>query len=145
MTIRGAPAIGVAGAFGMVLAVRAKKPTSKTELITILKETKEYLDKARPTAVNLMWATERIVQYATSLQDDCCFEEAILNEANRMADEDVEINLKMAKNGASLIPNNANVIHHCNTGALATVDVGTALGVIYGKNDKIELNQRMCN
>ena len=132
MTIRGAPAIGVAGAFGMALAAREKKPTSKSELLQVLKETKLYLDGARPTAVNLMWATERMVNFAESINAESDFEQILVEEANKIADEDVEINKKMAKNGAALVPNNANVIHHCNTGALATVDVGTALGVIYG-------------
>lgn len=132
MTIRGAPAIGVAGAFGVALAVREKKPSTKAELMTIVQEAKDYLDKARPTAVNLMWATERMVTYASKLDENSCYEEMLIQEANRMADEDVAINKKMAMNGASLIPSNANVIHHCNTGALATVDIGTALGVIYG-------------
>lgn len=131
MTIRGAPAIGVAGAYGMVFAVREKKPTTKDEVMKCLHEAKDYLDQARPTAVNLMWATKRIVdEVEKSSSTD--YEQYILELAQRIADEDVEINKKMAVNGASLIPPNANVIHHCNTGALATVDIGTALGVIYG-------------
>lgn len=132
MTIRGAPAIGVAGAFGMALAVREKKPATKSELIKLLQETKIYLDGARPTAVNLMWATERIVKFAQTIDETACFEQVLIDEANVIADEDVQINKQMAKNGAALVPPNANVIHHCNTGALATVDIGTALGVIYG-------------
>ena len=132
MTIRGAPAIGVAGAFGMALAVREKKPSSKSELLQVLKEAKQYLDESRPTAVNLMWATERIVKFAETIDEEGNFEQILIDEANKIADEDVEINKKMAKNGAALVPANANVIHHCNTGALATVDIGTALGVIYG-------------
>lgn len=132
MTIRGAPAIGVAGAFGMALAVLEKKPSTKSDLLQLLKETKVYLDGARPTAVNLMWATERIVTFANTIDENACFEKVLIDEANKIADEDVQINKRMAMNGAALVPANANVIHHCNTGALATVDIGTALGVIYG-------------
>ena len=132
MTIRGAPAIGVAGAFGMALAIREKKPSSKSDLLAVLNETKHFLDRARPTAVNLMWATERMLAFGSTLNGDECFEDLFILEANQIADEDVAINRKMAQNGATLVPNNANVIHHCNTGALATVDIGTALGVIYG-------------
>ena len=131
MTIRGAPAIGVAGAYGMVLAVREKKPVSKEQLLALLKETKGYLDSSRPTAVNLMWATERVIHEAETFGSDD-FEKQMICLAQTMADEDVQINKQMAQYGASLIPKHANVIHHCNTGALATVDIGTALGVIYG-------------
>ena len=131
MTIRGAPAIGVAGAYGMVLAVREKKPASKEQLLALLKDTKVYLDSSRPTAVNLMWATERVIREAEGFDSDD-FERQMIHLAQTMADEDVQINKQMAQYGASLIPKQANVIHHCNTGALATVDIGTALGVIYG-------------
>ncbi|KNB44727.1 methylthioribose-1-phosphate isomerase [Blastocystis sp. subtype 4] len=138
MTIRGAPAIGVAGAYGMVLAVHEKKPVSKEQLLSLLRDTKVYLDSSRPTAVNLMWATERVIREAEGFEPDD-FEGQMIRLAQTMADEDVQINKQMAQYGASLIPQQANVIHHCNTGALATVDIGTALGVIYechlqGKN-----------
>ena len=131
MTIRGAPAIDVAGAYGMVLAVHEKKPVSKEQLLSLLRDTKVYLDSSRPTAVNLMWATERVIREAEGFEPDD-FEGQMIRLAQTMADEDVQINKQMAQYGASLIPQQANVIHHCNTGALATVDIGTALGVIYG-------------
>ena len=86
MTIRGAPAIGVAGAFGMVFAVREKKPTTKEELLHVFKEAKEYLDSSRPTAVNLMWATKRILQEAERFETDD-YEKETLDLAQKIADE----------------------------------------------------------
>lgn len=132
MTIRGAPAIGVAGAYGMVFAVKEKNPATPEELMKCLKEAKDYLDSARPTAVNLMWATERVIKEVESASPSN-YLEFLIELAQKIADEDVAINKQMAINGAALIPPNSNVIHHCNTGALATVDIGTALGVIYGR------------
>lgn len=131
MTIRGAPAIGVAGAYGMVFAVREKNPATFDDLLNCLKEAKEYLDSARPTAVNLMWATKRIITEVQTASPTN-YLEFLIELAQKIADEDVQINKQMAIHGAALIPPDSNVIHHCNTGALATVDIGTALGVIYG-------------
>ena len=132
MTIRGSPAIGVAGAYGVVFAVLEKNPATKAELLDVVTKAKEYLDTSRPTAVNLMWATARMKSFAEGLEKGADFAKEMIDEAQRIADEDVRINKRMAQNGATLVPNNANVIHHCNTGSLATVDIGTALGVIYG-------------
>ena len=86
MTIRGAPAIGVAGAFGMVFAVREKKPSTKEELIQTFKEAKAYLDSSRPTAVNLMWATQRILKEAEEFQTED-FEKETIALAQKIADE----------------------------------------------------------
>lgn len=131
MTIRGAPAIGVAGAYGMVFAVKEKHPDTFNDLLQCLRDAKEYLDSARPTAVNLMWATKRVIDEVESASPSN-FYEFLIELAQKIADEDVQINKQMAIHGAALVPPNSNVIHHCNTGALATVDIGTALGVIYG-------------
>jgi methylthioribose-1-phosphate isomerase len=96
-----------------------------------LNEAARVLKQARPTAVNLSWAVDRVIDTAftdktevDSIRDD------ILEEAQRICDEDVEINKKMANYGAALIDDGDTIIHHCNTGSLATVDWGTALGVI---------------
>lgn len=86
MTIRGAPAIGVAGAYGLVFAVREKKPSTKEALLTVLKEGKQFMDGARPTAVNLMWATERVLREAESFQSDD-YEKEMIRLAQTMADE----------------------------------------------------------
>ncbi|KAK8801943.1 hypothetical protein WA158_006338 [Blastocystis sp. Blastoise] len=137
MTVRGAPAIGVAGAFGMVLALKNSSLNSKKEIIDLLTETKSFLDSARPTAVNLMWGTKRILdilkQQDTEERKE--FYTCAIKEAIQIAEDDVQINQSMSDNGYTLfegIEGPLNVIHHCNTGALATVDIGTALGVIYG-------------
>lgn len=136
MTVRGAPAIGAAGAFGMAIAANASKATSAGDLVADLKATKQYLDSSRPTAVNLMWATGRILDIASAYAQlpgmtAKQLASAIESEAQQLAELDVEINRSLAKHGAEVIPHGANLLHHCNTGALATVDIGTALGVIY--------------
>ena len=94
---------------------------------------KRTLDDARPTAVNLSWATARTPQLVehTQVQDITELRRLLLTEAEALADEDVDINRRMGFNGAELIPDGANLLHHCNTGALAAVDFGTALGVIF--------------
>eukprot|EP00516_Mucochytrium_quahogii_P002400 CAMPEP_0203760210 /NCGR_PEP_ID=MMETSP0098-20131031/13556_1 /ASSEMBLY_ACC=CAM_ASM_000208 /TAXON_ID=96639 /ORGANISM=" , Strain NY0313808BC1" /LENGTH=324 /DNA_ID=CAMNT_0050653687 /DNA_START=215 /DNA_END=1189 /DNA_ORIENTATION=- len=140
MVIRGAPAIGAIGGFGMVFAAREVKDKGLEEQCQALKEAKVVLDASRPTAVNLMWATQRLVQLADDVREkygnDSSFDVAslcgmILEEAQALADQDVEINRKMGKFGAEVVPDGANILHHCNTGALATVNIGTAIGVIY--------------
>jgi methylthioribose-1-phosphate isomerase len=131
MTVRGAPAIGAAAAFGLALAARESASRSTDGLLADLKAAADALKSARPTAVNLAWAVDRVL---TSVADKGLgadeMRQAVLVEAQRIADEDVEINKRMAGHGATLIEDGDTVIHHCNTGALATVDWGTALGVI---------------
>jgi methylthioribose-1-phosphate isomerase len=132
MTVRGAPAIGASAAFGMALAARQSKATTMEALLADLQEAARVLKAARPTAVNLAWAVDRLMGMATSNEfrnpDD--LREALLSEAQRIADEDVEINKRMGAHGATLIHDGDTILHHCNTGALATVDYGTALGVV---------------
>ncbi len=131
MVVRGAPAIGAAAAFGLALAARRSAAGTANGVRADLKNAAEELQAARPTAVNLSWALKRVLQVAA--QVDGSAEEvrqAVLEEAQRIADEDIEINKRMARHGAELIDDGDTVIHHCNTGALATVDWGTALGVI---------------
>jgi methylthioribose-1-phosphate isomerase len=131
MVVRGAPAIGAAAAFGLALAARQSRATSLSNLQEGLHEAAAVLQAARPTAVNLSWALKRMLQlvdaYAGPLDE---LPDAVLAEAQRIADEDIAINMAMARHGAELIQDGDTVIHHCNTGALATVDWGTALGVI---------------
>jgi methylthioribose-1-phosphate isomerase len=131
MVVRGAPAIGAAAGFGMALAARASSARTLPELEADLHEAAAILQASRPTAVNLSWALRRVLQvidsYAGPLDE---LPSAVLAEAQRIADQDVAINLAMARHGAELIDDGDTVIHHCNTGALATVDWGTALGVI---------------
>ena len=131
MTVRGAPAIGVSAAFGMVLAALQSGAADLTVLRSDLQMAARELEAARPTAVNLPWALKRMLAVAEQPfdhSDALCA--ALLKEAQQMADEDVEMNRRMGSFGAELIEDGDTIIHHCNTGALATVDWGTALGVI---------------
>lgn len=141
MYVRGAPAIGATAAYGMALAAQNSPATDRDSLLADLRQAKETLDAARPTAVNLSWATRRLLELAQEsvLENVDDLRSALLAEAESLADEDVEINRRMGFNGAAVVPDGANLLHHCNTGSLATVDFGTALGVIYacqeqGKN-----------
>lgn len=133
MVVRGAPAIGATGAYGMVLAAEQSQATDRAALLADLAAARHTLDAARPTAVNLSWATARMVEAVelSALTDVSALRRLLLSEAESLADEDVEINRRMGFNGAALIPDGANLLHHCNTGALAAVDFGTALGVIF--------------
>ena len=133
MYVRGAPAIGATGAYGMALAANQSPAAERDSLLQDLHAAKAVLDAARPTAVNLSWATARLVTLAeeTVLTNVDDLRSALLAEANALADEDIEINRRMGFHGAAIVPEGANLLHHCNTGSLATVDFGTALGVIY--------------
>ena len=131
MAVRGAPAIGVAAAFGMALAAIHSEGSSVEQVRADLETAAQVLKKSRPTAVNLQWAVDRMMSFANGLRvstDE--LKAALLLEAQKMADEDVAINKKMAENGAEIVEDGDTIIHHCNTGSLATVDWGTALGVI---------------
>jgi len=132
MVIRGAPAIGAAAGFGMALAAKHSKSGSVDELVSDLHKAAQILGAARPTAVNLAWALKRMMKRVeTTIGEGVSgVKEAVLAEAIEIADEDVRTNKKMAEYGNSLVSDGANIYHHCNTGALATVDYGTALGVI---------------
>ena len=132
MTIRGAPAIGVAGAFGVVLAACKSKTSNLQDIKAIITKAAALIIASRPTAVNLSWGVQRILKIAN--QPDLDRTELIsklVAEAQKMADDDVTTNKRIAENGAILIEDGDTIIHHCNTGALATVDWGTALGVIH--------------
>ena len=134
MYVRGAPAIGATAAYGMALAARISPAADRKSLLNDLRRAKQTLDAARPTAVNLSWATRRmltVAEQSDSGRDADALRRALLAEAEALADEDVEINRRMGFNGAAVVPDGANLLHHCNTGSLATVDFGTALGVIY--------------
>lgn len=133
MYVRGAPAIGATGGFGMALAAHNSPAQERDSLLADLRKAKSSLDAARPTAVNLSWATARLLEFAeqTVLSNPDDIRSALLAEAQALADEDVEINRRMGFHGAAVIPEGANILHHCNTGALATVDFGTALGVVF--------------
>ena len=131
MVVRGAPAIGVAAAYGMAMAACRSSANTIKDLHDDLFGAAETLRASRPTAVNLAWAIDHMLEMAgmaCSSADEMRMR--LIDEAVRMANEDVAVNKRMACFGADLIDNGDTIIHHCNTGALATVDWGTALGCI---------------
>ncbi|MCJ7568383.1 MAG: S-methyl-5-thioribose-1-phosphate isomerase [Anaerolineales bacterium] len=132
MSIRGAPAIGAAAGFGLALAAVRSSTSSAQDLWQELTTAAEVLRGTRPTAVNLLWAVDRMLRAAeTSMIAGVeTMRQALVDEAQRIADEDIEINRRIGVYGANFINDGDTVLHHCNTGALATVDYGTALGVI---------------
>lgn len=131
MTIRGAPAIGAAAAFGLALAALESQASTRDDFLRDLDAAEKILRVTRPTAVNLMWALDRVMQKARAQNLDVNgLRDFVVQEAQNIAEEDVAINTAMAKHGATLIDDGDTVLTHCNAGALATVDVGTALGVI---------------
>ncbi len=132
MVVRGAPAIGAAAAYGMALAAREYRGASTEGLKRYLAAAAEELKDARPTAVNLSWAVGRVMARAAEVGASGPEElgQQVLEEAHRIALEDVQTNQRIALNGALLVPDGAKILHHCNTGSLATVDYGTALGIV---------------
>lgn len=138
MVVRGAPAIGAAAAFGLALAGYESASASTRELLADLQAAANTLKASRPTAVNLAWAVDRVLYTVNNSgkQNADELRQLLLTEAQRIADEDVAINKRMAEHGAALINDGDTIIHHCNTGALATVDWGTALGVIHTAHEQ---------
>jgi methylthioribose-1-phosphate isomerase len=131
LRVRGAPAIGVAAAYGLCLGTRPARELPRAALIDRIHAVAEYLRECRPTAVNLAWALERVVRVAEAQADDGDVWPALLAEAHVMAVEDAETCRRIGENGADLIPEGGGVLTHCNAGALATVAYGTALAPLY--------------
>ena len=142
LIVRGAPAIGVSGAFGLGLAALQSKAKTKEQMLSDLEEARKILFATRPTAVNLGWGLEKIMDIAKTGETAEQIRELVISTGKKMADEDIEINKAMGKYGSALFDNNDTIMTHCNAGALATVAYGTALGVIRatrdsGKNVKV--------
>ncbi len=131
LRIRGAPLLGAATAFGLSLTAFHSKAKSAEKLLAELENSVKILKSTRPTAVNLFWAADRIIgkarDYSGTAEE---LKTLVIREAQRIADEDVEANRVMGKNGAELINDGDVILTHCNAGELATVEYGTALGVI---------------
>jgi len=135
LAVRGAPIIGVAAAYGMALAAAVSTQGRPRRLLAELEEAARTLKAARPTAVNLGWAVDRMMRVATG---QCCsvgstvqrVHEAMVAEALAIEAEDREACAAMGAHGLALVPEGANVLTHCNTGMLCTAGIGTALGVI---------------
>jgi methylthioribose-1-phosphate isomerase len=132
LAVRGAPAIGAAAAYGLALAAQRIKAGAKEEFVANVEEVARQLAATRPTAVNLSWALERLLQKLRGVDsgDPGALRAALLEEAHAIYSEDVAGNRKMGEYGQELIPDGARILTHCNAGALATAGYGTALGVI---------------
>jgi methylthioribose-1-phosphate isomerase len=130
LVVRGAPAIGVSAAFGIALAAQQSNAKTLPELMTDLNNAFKVLQATRPTAVNLFWALERVMARGMRARTVQEAKRAILNEALKMAEEDIETNRKIGAYGLKLLKDGDIVLTHCNAGSLATVAYGTALGVI---------------
>lgn len=132
MVVRGAPAIGASGAYGVVLGAKEYKHLDKKDFLEKMKEVSNTLNKSRPTAVNLMWGIKRMENIIEENKELSPVEiyEKLKEEGNNIAKEDVKINKTMGEYGNTLVPEKATILTHCNAGALATVGYGTALGVI---------------
>ena len=133
MVIRGAPAIGVAAALGIALGAINIKTNDRSQFISEVNKITEVLLATRPTAVNLFWAGKRMLK-VLNLQEGSVSEmkQRLVEEANNILIEDIEICRHIGRVGAVVIPDNSTVLTHCNAGALATAGYGTALGVIRG-------------
>lgn len=132
MVIRGAPAIGVAASFGLALFAVRFTGDNEEAFASSFARMCELMRSSRPTAVNLFWAVSRMEEVFRNSRGRgvSAIKEALKKEAFAVYEEDISINRRMGKNGASLIPDGATVLTHCNAGALATAGYGTALGVI---------------
>lgn len=145
MIVRGAPAIGIAGAHGVSLAAieLSKTTDNKEDFLKKLNEKAIYLKSSRPTAVNLMWAVDKQMELAKNNQGSVQeITKALIENGIKLENEDIEINKKMGDYGAEVVPKGATILTHCNAGALATVGYGTALGVIrsaYAKDPTIKV------
>jgi len=132
LVVRGAPAIGVAAAYGVVLAARQSAATTGEDLIAALEPAFKGLAATRPTAVNLFWALDRMRRVLNEVrqQPASMVRPRLLEEAHAILKEDIAANRALGDFGAALVPAHARVLTHCNAGALATAGYGTALGVV---------------
>ncbi len=131
LAVRGAPAIGVAGAYGLVLAMQAARPEDEADFLARAREAAATLAAARPTAVNLSWALQRLIARAERERGSPDLRTALLEEAGAIAAEEERACERMGELGAALLRDGGAVITHCNAGALATIGLGTALAPVY--------------
>ncbi|MCW3985758.1 MAG: S-methyl-5-thioribose-1-phosphate isomerase [Candidatus Bathyarchaeota archaeon] len=131
MQIRGAPLLGVAAAYGLALTAYYSKVGDRGRLIEELSASAQFLKTTRPTAVNLFWAIDRVMEKAKKTDGNAMVVvRAVVEEAQRIAAEDVDVNWRIGEHGSALLDDGDTILTHCNAGSLATVDYGTALGVI---------------
>jgi methylthioribose-1-phosphate isomerase len=138
LVVRGAPAIGVAAAFGVVLAARQSRAPDASALLADLEDAIKGLAATRPTAVNLFWALDRMRRVAEAGRDlpVAALSDRLLAEARAILAEDLAANRAMGAHGAALVPEGARLLTHCNAGALATAGYGTAIGVIRAAHER---------
>ncbi len=138
LSIRGAPALGIAAAMGLVLGIKDSRAETSAGLLEDIQKQKQYLETSRPTAVNLFWALERMERVARENRHlpVAALRRRLLDEALAMQEEDRRICRAIGKNGAELLHHGDCVLTHCNAGALATADYGTALAVVYRANEE---------
>lgn len=145
MIVRGAPAIGIAGAHGVVLYAQElqEQNLSRDEFVKQLIEKAKYLRTSRPTAVNLMWAVDKQIELIeNSTSDIAGIVEELKQNGIKMENDDISINKRIGDNGAEVVPKGATILTHCNAGALATVGYGTALGVVrsaFAKDNTVQV------
>lgn len=131
LRVRGAPLLGAAAGFGVALAAYHSKAKTRDQLLAELKEAGMIIKRQRPTAVNLFWGVDRVVDKAQNVQGGVDeVKQAVISEAQKIADEDAVQNHAIGRNGSVLIKDGDTILTHCNAGELATVEYGTALGVI---------------
>lgn len=137
MKVRGAPALGVTAAMALAVAALNSRAKSREALLRELKRAEKIIRRTRPTAVNLFVGLDRVMRVALKTSGDVQrVRNAVVREAQKIANEDIETNKRMGRNGARLIKDGATVLTHCNAGALACVDYGTALGVIRAAKER---------
>ena len=140
MKVRGAPAIGVSAAYGIALAALNNVSLPVSDLKEKLSEAAKLIGATRPTAVNLFWALKEMEKVWICLDDSKAITKALVERAQEIASEDEEMCKSIGRHGATLVPQNARILTHCNAGALATADYGTALGVIRAAHEEGKVN-----
>jgi len=130
MKVRGAPAIGIAAAYGIALGAQNIKPESKDRFISQLDQILQAFSAARPTAVNLFRTIDRMKKIASTTDDTPIIKQALIDEAKRIHSEEEAATERLSQLGAELIEDGFTILTHCNTGSLATAGYGTALGII---------------
>ena len=147
LRIRGAPALGVAAAFGLFLGLKNKKPPTREAFLTEADTIASYLSGARPTAVNLQWALQEILDRLSEFEGEPAdLLQQVLEQAKNLQNDDKLRCQKISQNGSELVEKGMTILTHCNTGALATAGMGTALGIIFaaaeqGKKIKVLVDE----
>lgn len=134
LAVRGAPAIGIAGAMGLAVVARSLTYTNRRAFSEYLRDAADRIRATRPTAVNLPWALDRMLARASGLErgtSRVTILDALTDEATRILDEDRAMCRRIGECGAMLVPDDAHILTHCNAGALATGGIGTALAAVY--------------